>query len=134
MERQRNTKQRQMILDMVRARRDHPVADQIYLDARAVDSKISRGTVYRNLNVLTRNGEILHVKVPGADRFDCRLDYHYHLLCTGCGAVCDAPIPYDEQPDRAIEGLTGYAVARHRTVFEGLCPQCRAKAEKEAKP
>ena len=59
----RNTRQRQLVLDAVRARRDHPSADQIYLDVRAVDGRISRGTVYRNLSILEESGEILHVKV-----------------------------------------------------------------------
>ncbi|NMB30044.1 MAG: transcriptional repressor, partial [Clostridiales bacterium] len=42
MKKQRKTKQRQLILDAVQARCDHPCADEIYLDVRAIDSKISR--------------------------------------------------------------------------------------------
>ena len=56
MKQQRNTRQRQLVLDAVRARCDHPSADQIYLDVRAVDDRISRGTVYRNLKVLVEAG------------------------------------------------------------------------------
>ena len=41
----RTTRQRLQVLEAVRARRDHPTADQIYLDARQEDGKISRGTV-----------------------------------------------------------------------------------------
>jgi len=133
MKQQRNTRQRQLVLDAVRARRDHPSADQIYLAVRTQDGHISRGTVYRNLNLLEENGEILHVKVPGVDRFDSRVDYHYHLLCTGCGAVCDAPLPYHAELDRDLAGATGFEISRHRTVFEGLCPACRTSlgAEKD---
>lgn len=126
MKQQRNTRQRQLVLEAVRARQDHPAADQIYLDLRAVDPRISRGTVYRNLNLLEENGEILHVKVPGVDRFDWRTEYHYHLLCTGCGAVIDAPTPYRAGLDQDLAEETGYRVSRHRTVFEGLCPACQA--------
>ena len=43
MKKQRNSKQRRIILDAVTARCDHPTADQIYLDVRAIDGKISRG-------------------------------------------------------------------------------------------
>jgi Fur family ferric uptake transcriptional regulator len=32
MKQQRNTKQRQLVLDAVRVRCDYPIADQIYLD------------------------------------------------------------------------------------------------------
>lgn len=129
MKQQRNTKQRQLVLDAVRARCDHPSADQIYLDVRAIDDKISRGTVYRNLNFLAQNGELLHVKVSNADRFDCRLDFHYHLLCTECGAVCDVPLSYHGELDQQLAAKTGYVIERHRTVFEGRCPGCQHKSE-----
>ena len=85
MEKQRNSKQRQLILDAVKGRCDHPTADQIYLEVREKDEKISRGTVYRNLGLLSENGQIANVKVPAADRYDLRTDYHYHLVCTCCG-------------------------------------------------
>jgi len=127
MKQQRNTRQRQLVLDAVRERCDHPTADQIYLDVRAIDDRISRGTVYRNLNVLVRQGEVLHVKLPQTDRFESRLDTHYHLLCTGCGAVCDIPLPYHGELDEQAAEKTGYTVERHRAVFEGLCPDCSHK-------
>lgn len=124
---QRNTKQRRLVLDAVRAHRGHLSADQIYLTVRGIDSKISRGTVYRNLKVLVQQGEILHVKLPHSDRFESRLDNHYHLLCTGCGAVSDVPLPYRGELDEAAAKETGYAIVRHRAVFEGLCPLCRRR-------
>ena len=49
MKQQRNTRQRQLVLDAVRSRRDHPTAEQIYQSVHQVDAHVSRGTVYRNL-------------------------------------------------------------------------------------
>lgn len=112
MKQRRNAKQRQLVLDAVKARRDHPSADQIYLDVRAIDNKISRGTVYRNLKLLTQSGELLKVKVPNADRFEYRLDFHYHILCTKCNAVCDAPLSYHKELDREMTIKTGYAIKK----------------------
>lgn len=123
MKQKRNTKQRQIVLTAVKSRCDHPSADEIYLDAREMDDKISRGTVYRNLNVLDEDGEIAHVRVPSADRYDLRTDRHYHMFCTGCGAVCDAPITYNESYDKQAEA-SGFKITRHRMIFEGLCPEC----------
>lgn len=130
MKKQRSSKQRQKILDAVKARCDHPTADEIYLDVRAVDDKISRGTVYRNLGVLSENGEITNVKVTAAERYDLRTDRHYHILCTECGRVFDAPLSYDEQYDERIEKETGFKIDRHRLIFEGLCPNCIEKNKK----
>ena len=127
MKQQRNTRQRELILNAVRSRHDHPSADDIYLDVLKIDSKISRATVYRNLNLLSEAGEILQVKVHTADRFDCRLDYHYHIICTECGRIANLDIPYNDNLDTDIQHQTDYQVSRHRTVFEGICPHCQSK-------
>ncbi|MEG2215294.1 MAG: transcriptional repressor [Oscillospiraceae bacterium] len=128
MKQRRNTQQRQLVLDAVRARYDHPSADTIYTDVVAIDPKISRGTVYRNLNVLDESGELLHVKVPdGPDRFDLRTEPHYHILCSACGAVADVALPYSAELDAVAAGSSGFHVTRHYTVFEGLCPDCQSK-------
>lgn len=124
MKQQRNTRQRQLVLQAVRACRNHPTADQIYTDLRVVEPTLSRGTVYRNLNILVENGEIGLVKVPGADRYDWRLDRHAHLLCTECRKVEDVSLGYFEELDRQMERESGYQVQRHRLLFEGLCPAC----------
>ena len=131
MKQQRNSKQRQLILDAVMTRCDHPTADQIYLDVRAKDDRISRGTVYRNLGVLSENGQITDVKVPAADRYDSRTDRHHHLFCTGCGRVFDAPLHYHAEYDAQIAAETGFQVSRHRVIFEGLCPECSNNKEPE---
>lgn len=129
--RRRHTRQRQVVLDAVRARYDHPSADDIYLDVRMIDSKLGRGTVYRNLNLLSEMGEITHVRVPGADRYDSRTDLHYHLICIGCGAVSDVAVPYRNDLDSEVSETTGFYITRHRTIFEGLCPQCQRKGSAE---
>ncbi len=123
----RDTRQRRLVLEAVRSRTDHPSADDIYLAVRERDERISRGTVYRNLNVLAEAGEITHVKVPSADRYDLRQDKHYHLFCVRCGAVTDAPVDYREELDRRVAQAAGFAVERHRMIFEGLCPACQKK-------
>lgn len=131
---QRMTKQKQLVQQIVQSHHDHPTADQIYLEVRAIDDKISRGTVYRNLEQLSESGVISHVKVPGASRFDYRLDQHYHMICTNCGAVYDIPLVYDDKLDEQAMKKTGFQIDRHQTVFEGLCPLCQKKfSRKKAK-
>lgn len=122
---QRNTKQKQMVLDAVLGRRDHPTADDIYLDVREQDGRISRGTVYRNLGVLSASGAVTRVQGAPADRYDLRLDRHYHMRCTSCGRVWDAPLGYVATFDEQVEAATGFRVERHDTVFEGTCPECQ---------
>ena len=132
MTQQRMTKQKQLVRDVVQSHHDHPTADQIYLEVRTLDNKISRGTVYRNLEQLSETGVISHVKVPGAGRFDYRLDHHYHMICTNCGAVYDVPMDYQEDLDKLVRQKTGFQIERHQTVFEGLCPLCAKQQSRKA--
>ena len=89
----RNTRQRKLVLDAVRQSYNHPTADEIYNVVRAQDDKISRGTVYRNLNLLADAGEILSIKTPGGSRFDRTIEPHAHIICTSCSRVIDVPLP-----------------------------------------
>ena len=107
------------------SRYDHPMADQIYEDVCREDARISKGTVYRNLSLLAADGKIGHIRVPGADRYDSRVDPHCHIICMKCGRVEDVPVEYDEDIDRIAEETTGYLVDHHNMVVEGICPDCR---------
>lgn len=123
----RNTKQRTLILDIVRAHGDHPTAEDIYRDVRERNPKVSRGTVYRNLNLLEETGDIISIEAPGGNRFDRRCDPHAHVICCSCGAVRDAMIEHDYALDGMVERQTGYTVMRHETLFYGICPSCQEK-------
>lgn len=128
-EKQRDTKQRRIVREAVMGRCDHPTAEDLYQDVVAVDSRISKGTVYRNLRILADNGEILQVRVPGADRFDLHAKNHYHAICTSCGRVVDVCAPYNDGIDERTSAETGFAITGHQLIFEGLCPKCRTNAE-----
>lgn len=124
----RNTRQRKLVLDAVRALHDHPTADEVFTEVRRHDDHISRGTVYRNLSLLSEEGEIQMLKTPGGSRFDDRCDHHAHLLCTSCGTVCDLALPYDAEADASTALDTGYAAVSHYTFYEGICPSCQARS------
>lgn len=128
----RNTRQRQLVLEAVRRACDHPTADEIYLTVRQHDERISRGTVYRNLNLLADEGVIQLIKAPGGSRFDGRTDRHAHLVCSACGAVSDLDLPYDDALDRDAAAQTDYAGVVHYTLFEGICPTCARGDEASA--
>lgn len=124
----RNTVQRQIVLQAVRSLHDHPTADSVYAVVAAEHPSISKATVYRNLNQLALQGEILRVPVlTGADRFDFNTQEHYHVRCTECGNVYDVFMPpitdlLDRVTDSSDVELTHYDI-----LFEGVCAACRNK-------
>ena len=120
----RKTRQRQIVLDVVKGRCDHPTAEQIFQEVALKDPKISRGTVYRNLAVLVSNGDVLQIEAPNANHYDLRCDPHHHLMCTRCGKVIDVDIEYQTALDKRVARATGYAIEGHQTLLQGICPSC----------
>lgn len=122
----RNTIQKQMVLDTVRSMSCHPTADEIYIQIAEHHPNISKGTVYRNLNLLAEQGEILRVQIPNAaDRFDFKTHNHYHMRCQCCGRVFDVSVPYLSHLEEEIKNTDGFLLLSHSIVFSGICPECQ---------
>lgn len=121
----RMTKQRRLILEELRNGNTHPTADVIYEKVRKKMPKISLGTVYRNLEILTAIGEIQTLELSGSQkRYDGVPGKHYHIRCLHCGRVDDAPIAPLQRLEDELYDATVYTIIGHRLEFMGLCPEC----------
>lgn len=120
------TRQRELIYNIIAAAPEHRTAEEIYDLARAEMPALARGTVYRNLGLLVRDGEIRKLEMPDAPaRYDRERSPHPHLVCQSCGRVEDLPAPEGFlEPFAAAQGvaLTGYDLKLYH-----ICPVCRAK-------
>ena len=122
----RNTVQRALVLEAVRALRFHPTSDEVYNEVRKRHPSISRATVYRNLRLLADNGEVSRVEVTrGADRYDLTTAPHYHARCRVCGRVFDVEMPYRADLPSCVTDAHGFLIEGHQILFEGLCPECQ---------
>jgi len=122
----RITKQRQIILDELCSVTSHPTADLLYQMVRKRLPKISLGTVYRNLEIMSECGIIQKLDIGGTQkRFDGAPHVHYHVRCSRCGRVDDLDLPPDFNVEKAAAKLTSFKILRHRLEFTGLCPECQ---------
>ena len=127
----RMTRQRKVILEELRKLHTHPSADEIYEVVRHRLPRISLGTVYRNLEVLSELGEIQKLELSGLlKRFDWDTKKHYHIRCVRCSRVDDAPIAPLNQLDNELYGATVFEIIGHNLEFTGLCPECSRKEYK----
>ena len=127
----RMTRQRKVILEELRKLNTHPSADEIYEVVRHRLPRISLGTVYRNLEVLSELGEIQKLELSGLlKRFDWDTKKHYHIRCVRCSRVDDAPIAPLNQLDNKLYGATVFEIIGHNLEFIGLCPECSRKEYK----
>ena len=124
------SKQRASIKDYLMHTTSHPTADTVYLHIKEEFPNISLGTVYRNLNLLCENGQLLKVPIPGAsDRFDHTLPWHSHLYCTVCGSVTDAEVD-EKQVMKLVKNQKGH-VQDCAVVLIGVCEACCEKQAQE---
>ena len=127
MVKERNTKQKSLILSAVRSTCTHPTAEQVHLMIMDEMPGISLGTVYRNLNHMAELGLIRRISVTNSpDRFDGDLTPHHHICCLNCGEFGDRfDLKYDESLDVLAAKKSGYIINRHETVFYGYCKKCK---------
>jgi Fur family ferric uptake transcriptional regulator len=122
------THQREVILEEIRKVNTHPTADEVYTMVRKRLPRISMGTVYRNLEILSTLGLIQKVgPVTSQMRFDGNTRVHYHIRCLRCGRLGDAPMEPVSNIEDPVRGATDYAILGHRLEFVGICPLCGKK-------
>ena len=102
----KKSKQRDAIIKFLMTRKDHPTADMVYMNIKEEFPKISLGTVYRNLALLSERGEILKLSYEG-------------------GAVIDLVMaPIDEKLNEiASENFPG-KITQNIVYFKGICKNC----------
>ncbi len=126
------TAQRKIILEEIENTRAHPAAHEVYEMVRRRLPRISLGTVYRNLEVLSEYGLIRRMDLgDGQYHYDGNTEEHYHVRCTECGRITDLFMDPVCDLEGTIARQTGYEIAGYRLDFFGLCPVCRRTRESE---
>lgn len=122
------TRQRQVILEALRASHSHPTGDHVYRLARRKLPHISLGTVYRNLELLSEAGLIRKLELGRMPRrFDALVSDHHHVRCLECGKVEDVAVEPPPALEAQVAQQSGYEVVAHRLELDGYCPSCQEK-------
>jgi Fe2+ or Zn2+ uptake regulation protein len=125
----RFTKQRQTILEILRGTYSHPDANWVYKKVCKKIPKISLGTVYRNLNILTQDNMIKELACqPNLTRYDADMKPHHHLMCQLCHTIIDVKQSAECDVNKTLmEKLIGefnYQNVSCEIIFTGICPEC----------
>lgn len=127
----RLTNQRKIIMEQLQSVTSHPTADEIYGMVREKMPRISLGTVYRNLEVLSSLGLVRKLEnAAGQKRFDGDMSPHHHIRCQVCGKVGDI---FDAPDISGIEDeiSTDFEITGVSLEFSGICPECRSHRDPE---
>lgn len=119
------TKQRALILDLIRESGRHPTAEEVYRMAQERMPGIAQATVYNNLLHLAEAGEIRRISIQGErDRYDKTSVPHIHMKCESCGAVWDHP---SEGLLEKMEQEMGVPIDYYELSVHCRCKACAAK-------
>ena len=122
----RNTPQRKIIIEEMRKVFTHPTADEIFQMVQARNPKIGRATVYRNLDHLEKEGEILRLQTKGGKaRYDGHAKPHCHLVCKECSTVIDVfDIDFGKLESKEVRS-SGFQIKTRNLEIPGICKSCK---------
>jgi len=130
----RVTRERMVLFDEIFDRHGHIDAEDLLAGMQSRGVKISRATVYRNLDLLVECGLVRKYRL-GHDRFLFehvhRGQHHDHLVCLECGRVAEFVSPGIAALQTEICRAHGFVPDQHTLQISGLCNGC-AERQREA--
>ena len=123
-----NTKQKELILNLVKNKKDLFTSKDIYEELLVKKIKVGLTTIYRYLDELEKNNLIKRYSIDNINYYkyleDCECDNHFYLRCTKCGEIkhvdCDC-----------LSELLNHITKNHQFIMEdkniminGLCMKC----------
>ncbi|MBQ7600167.1 MAG: transcriptional repressor [Clostridia bacterium] len=119
-----NTKQREEILELLKANRDR------CLTAREICGMVKAGeaTVFRTLSALAKEGTVSKFLSGGTPTYqlnECGAHHeHIHLKCSECGKLIHSDCSFIEELEHHFEKDHSFKVDRSKTVIYGICSEC----------
>ena len=118
--------QREHILQILRKSTKHYSVEQVHKELLKEIPNVSLMTVYRNLTLLAKKGDIIPLHINNAVHYCGNTKQHNHLECLDCGKIfnvyenglCSKNITLDYKNFRPV--LNGI-------LIKGVCSQCREK-------
>lgn len=132
------SRQRELILESLKNRTDHPTAEKLFMDLKQQMPEIGIATVYRNLTELCQDGSIIKIKTKnGPDRYDGNNLPHIHFECKNCGDFEDIylneiQINRMHQSVRKLVDEIDADYDSSEVYVMGICKKCKLGLKKNA--
>ena len=126
------TIQRRTVYEVLSKMRNHPTADQVYIEARKVLPSLSRTSVFRILDILAQRKLIQRVVTPNStSRYEAMMTPHSHTICTQCGQVTDwFDSPIEKRLHTPKVAPKKFHSAGVTATVLGLCHNCYVQNKK----
>lgn len=122
------TKQRQIILDILKEAKTPLTAKDIYTEAIKKLPSLAQTTIYRNIDSLFEIAMISRYRID-KEQYSYKLNdekHTHYLLCKECGKLTDLPIcPISHF--KGIAELEDFEITNHSIEILGYCKKCKIK-------
>lgn len=119
------TKQREVVLTVIRDSHSHLTANEVFAEAKSMLPTISFATVYNSLRFLKDAGHIGEIQFGnGASRYDRMTQRHDHAICNSCGTLVDIEIGHSDDLVKRAAKLSKFKPEYIEFTLRGLCPDC----------
>ncbi len=132
----RMTGERLALFDEIFSLHGHIDAEELLAATQRRGLKISRATVYRNLDLMVRCGLVRRYQLGERRHLYEHMhtgQEHDHLVCSHCGRLVEFKSPAIAAMLGEIARAHGFVPNRHALQIAGLCRDCAA-AEASAVP
>jgi len=130
----RLTRQRKLVLEIIKESQGHLDAETLYLQAKTRHAPISLATVYRSLAFLKDAGLVQEQRL-GEDHghFEsAQTTPHYHFTCLSCGQVIEFEAPQVLELARWLSAKKNLQVTELNLHLSGYCAQCAGRSQPAA--
>ncbi len=133
----RMTNQRQIILEVIEASREHLTADDITARAQRLDPSINPSTVYRTLAFLKERG-LIKARYYDQDNH-CEVfepmphTEHYHFTCSRCGQVIEFESKHIPALRAQLQNDFGVEVLKACLCLTGVCAKCQETSRQRSR-
>ena len=128
----RVTPQRVMILAVMNKHGGHISAEEVYQQIHAVHPYVNRATVYRTLEMLSREGVVTVTDLgKGPVHYEMHTgEPHHHLVCQQCGQIEEFDHALLEPLQKSLERKYKFQPRLEHMAIFGRCSKCQLKKTK----
>jgi Fur family ferric uptake transcriptional regulator len=124
----KSTKQRNLVLDLLKQLTTPCSAEELYLQAVKLQPSVNLSTVYRILELFESKDIVIKNMLSESKKAVYELNSHTHkhyMVCMKCKRI----LPLENCPctliEKAVAENSDFEIVNHKLEIMGYCPECR---------